>query len=87
MEGKNMQLELIRFLKNRDFIDFTKFEVGLYFRDRCAHCIRGESPLFDSQAPGAPDYILKVHSLWLCDLPVVFCKSIRQIPIAYASAL
>ena len=42
-------------VKNSDFIDFTKFEVGLYFRD----CIREESPLFGSQAPGAPD--VSVH--------------------------
>ena len=55
MEGKNMQLELIRSVKNSDFIDFTNFEVGPCFRDRCAHCIRDESPLFCSQAPGAPD--------------------------------
>ena len=42
-------------LKNCYFIDFTNFEVGLYFRDRCAHCIHDESPLFGSQTPGAPD--------------------------------
>ena len=56
MEGKNMKLELILdSVTNSDFIDFTNFEVGLYFRDWCAHCIRDESPLFGSQAPGAPD--------------------------------
>ena len=53
MEGKNMQLEF-NFVKNSDFIDFTNFEVGLFFRDQCAHCIRDESPLFGSQAPGTP---------------------------------
>ena len=53
-EGKNMQLELIR-LGLSDFIEFTIFEVGIFFSDRCAHCIRYESPLFGSEAPGAPD--------------------------------
>ena len=57
MEGKNMQLGINSIpLKNNDFIDFTNFEVGLYFRDRCARIlIRDESPLFGYQAPGAPD--------------------------------
>ena len=55
MEGGNMQLELIRFRKNSDFIDFINFEVGLYFRDRSAHCIRDESPLFGSEVPGVRD--------------------------------
>ena len=55
-----MQLELILdSVKNSDFIDFTNFDVGLYFRDRCADCIRDESPLFGYQAPGAPD--VSVH--------------------------
>ena len=52
MEGKNMQLDSV---KNSDFIEFTNFEVGLCFRDRCAHCIRDEPPLFGYQAPGVPD--------------------------------
>ena len=30
----NMQVELIRFRKNINFIDVGNFEVGIYFRDR-----------------------------------------------------
>ena len=55
IEKNNVQVELIRFRKNSDSIDFTNFEVGLYFRDRCAYCIRDESPIFGSEAPGVPD--------------------------------
>ena len=58
-------------VKNRDFIDFTNFEVGLYFRDRYAHCIRDESPLFGSEAPGAPD--VSVHDHFGTE-----CRSKRQ---------
>ena len=36
-------------------IEFTIFEVGIFFPDQCAHCIRYESPLFGSEAPGVPD--------------------------------
>ena len=53
-EGKNMQLELIRFLKNRDFIvNLQLLKWALFFPDRWAHCIRYESPLFGSEAPGS----------------------------------
>ena len=38
IERNNIQVELIRFRKKRDFIDFGNFEVGIYFRDRRAHC-------------------------------------------------
>ena len=31
IEKNNIQVELIRFSKNSDFIDFKNFEVGLYF--------------------------------------------------------
>ena len=55
IEKNNIQVELIRFRKNSAPIDFANFEVGLYFRDRCAHGIRDESSLFGSEAPGAPD--------------------------------
>ena len=53
-----MQLE-INFipLKIATLLTFTHFEVGLYVRDRCAHCIRNMSSLFGSQAPGAPDVL------------------------------
>ena len=48
MEGKNIcNWNCNDSVKNSDFIDLTNFEVGLYFRDRCA--------LFGSEAPGAPD--------------------------------
>ena len=51
-KGSTCNLNELDSIKNSDF---TNFEVGLYFRDRCAHCIRDESRLFGSQAPGAPD--------------------------------
>ena len=46
-----MQVELIRFRKNIDFIDVGNFEVGIYFRDRRVYetgliAIRDVSPLF-----------------------------------------
>ena len=33
IERNTMQMELIRYLKNSDFIDIGNFEVGMYFRD------------------------------------------------------
>ena len=46
--------------------------MGLYFSDRCAHCIRDESPLFGSQAPGAPDVLgqKKKGSFYIAQYPV-----------------
>ena len=46
-----MQVELIRFRKNIDFIDVGNFEVGISFRDRRVYeigliAIRDVSPLF-----------------------------------------
>ena len=50
MEGKNMQL--YDSVKNSELIEFTNVQVGISFPDRCAHCIRDESPLFGYGAPG-----------------------------------
>ena len=58
-------------VENSDFIEFTNFEVGLYFRDRCAHCIRDESPLFGTEAPGTPH--VSVHDHFGTE-----CRSKRQ---------
>ena len=38
IEKNNIQVELIRFVKNSDFIAIEYFEVGIYFPDRRAHC-------------------------------------------------
>ena len=38
IERNNIQVELIRFRKNSDFIAVKNFEVGIYFRDQRAHC-------------------------------------------------
>ena len=39
IERNSIQVELIRFRKNSDFIiDFGNFEVGIYFGDRRSHC-------------------------------------------------
>ena len=32
IERNNIQVELIRFCKNSDFVDVWNFEVGIYFR-------------------------------------------------------
>ena len=58
IEKNNVQMELIRFRKKIATLltlQTLKLELGLYFRHRCAHCIRNESPLFGSEAPGVPD--------------------------------
>ena len=42
IERNNIQVELIRFRKNSEFIAIANFEVGIYFRDRRAlFCSRG----------------------------------------------
>ena len=33
IERNNIQVKLLRFPKNSDFIDIGNFEVGIYFRD------------------------------------------------------
>ena len=38
IEKNNIQVALIRFRKNRDFIDVGNIEVGIYFRERRANC-------------------------------------------------
>ena len=38
IERHNIQVELIRFRENSDFIGVGNFEVGIYFRDGHAHC-------------------------------------------------
>ena len=38
IKRNNIQVELMRFRKNSDFIDVWNFEVGIYFHDRRAHC-------------------------------------------------
>ena len=55
-------MELIRFRKNSDFIEVGNFAVGIYFRDRRAHCIRYESPLVQG-APGATGMTTSVHAI------------------------
>ena len=56
IERNNIQVELVRFRKNSDFIDVWNFELGIYFRDWRAHCYpwRVATGLFRG-APGAPD--------------------------------
>ena len=51
IERNNLQVELILFRKNIDFIDVGNFEVGIYFRDRRVYetrliAIRDVSPQF-----------------------------------------
>ena len=51
----NIQVELIRFRKNSDFIDIGNFEVETYFRDRRAHCYPIRFSPLVNRAPGAPN--------------------------------
>ena len=56
IERNNIQVELIRFRKNIDFIDVGNFEVGIYFRD-CVYEIgliatHDVSPLFCAGGTG-----------------------------------
>ena len=50
IEKNNVQVELIQFHKNSDFIDFTNCEVGIWPILSRAMCW-----LFGSEAPGVPD--------------------------------
>ena len=57
IEKNNIQVELIRFRKNSDFIDVVNFEVGIYFRDWRVYeigliAIRDESPVFCAGGAG-----------------------------------
>ena len=56
IEKNNVQVELIRFRKNSDFIDFKKTLKWAYtFAPHVLIGIRDESPLFGCEAPGALD--------------------------------
>ena len=59
IERNNIQVELIRFRKNSDFIAVGNVEVGIYFHDRRLIAIRDDSPLVCSGA--APDVSAHGH--------------------------
>ena len=61
IERNNIQVELIRFRKNSDFIAVGNFEVGIYFATDVLIAIRDESPLFCSGGPGVPDVSAHDH--------------------------
>ena len=72
IEKNYVQMEY-DFVKNSNFINFTNFEVGI--GSILSRPIRNESPLFGSEAPGAPDVSGHDHFGTECRSKCQFCSN------------